>query len=409
MKKYKIAIGLTLLCGLAIWVHSRWDAWFHNPEEPAYQVPLGPSRVLLTFGIHGEMSRYVSWVSGEEVDPNAHLLLACNDDTLSVAAKGEVFESRSGKAAFYRAELLDLTPMQSYSYAVESHGIRTTWYQFSTSNPQNEDFSFMYLGDVQDTIGGITNTLLKAAVARHPEIEFLAFGGDLIERPMDKYYVETFVGLDSLCTAMPVLNVTGNHDYLKYLKRKCERRFALTFPYFLQGLEERNDDNHLFHLRYHNTDFYLLDTDRGAWFLHQQANWLKETIAHNTTTHQIALLHHPLYSVKKKSNNLIQRWMFNDIVIQNRFDLLLQGHEHGYTHCTASEEPLRGNICTQPPLYVVSHCAPKNYVLHPTERFYPVIRESRFYQIVKVCRDTVTLCAYDAFSHERVDSVCIVK
>jgi hypothetical protein len=121
------------------------------------------------------------------------------------------------------------------------------------------------------------------------------------------------------------------------------------------------------------------------------------------------MLHHPLYSVKNKKNNLIERWTFNDMIQEAGVELVLQGHEHGYTHCTSSEEPLKGNICNNPPLYTVSHCSPKNYNLHPTERFFPVLSDSRYYQVIKVDASAITMLGYDANTGERVDSVRIVK
>ena len=274
MKKRKRNIILTIVVlvvvGLGIWAYSRWDVWFGNPPEAPYTASKTPSRVLLTFGNEGELSRMVSWMCGDKVDENAVLLLADSTDTVRVKAIGEVFESRAGKAAYYRAELKGLKAEHTYSYAVKTNGTLSKWYSFTTSNPESESFSFLYMGDVQDTINGVANILLKKAISRHPEVEFVAFGGDLIERPTDAYFAETFRSIDSVCTAMPIVNVTGNHDYLKYLIRKCERRFALTFPYFLKGMEERNDNNHLFSFVYHNTQFFLLDSERGAYFLLQQ-------------------------------------------------------------------------------------------------------------------------------------------
>ena len=264
------------------------------------------------------------------------------------------------------------------------------------------------MGDVQDTINGIANILLKKAISRHPEVEFVAFGGDLIERPTDAYFAETFRSIDSVCTAMPIVNITGNHDYLKYLKRKCERRFALTFPYFLKGMEERGDENHLFSFVYHNTQFFLLDSERGAYFLLQQKSWLKDRFDECNTKHRIVMLHHPLYSVKNKNNNLIERWVFNDMIQEAGVELVLQGHEHSYTHCTNDEKPLKGNRCVNGPLYTVSHCSPKNYDPRPEERFYPVKNDSRYYQIVHVTASLVSMKAYDAFTGEMIDSVNVI-
>lgn len=408
-KRKNIIRGLfvVVLVGLGIWAYTRWDAWFGNPEEPAYTAVKTPSRVLLTFGNDGEMSRMVSWMCGDEVDSDAALLIADSTDTIRVKAVGEVFASRSGKAAYYRAEMKSLKPQHQYRYAVETNGSRSPWYTFRTSDPRSTDFTFLYMGDVQDTIDGIANNLLREALSRHPEAEFVAFGGDLIERPMHKYYEETFRSIDSVCTAMPVINVTGNHDYLKYLIRKCERRFALTFPYFLKGQDERGDENHLFSFTYHNTQFFLLDSDREFPSLWRQRQWLKDQLEASTATHKIVIVHHPLYSVRRKNNNLIQRWMFNGIIRDANVDLVMQGHEHGYTHCTADEAPLKGNECTNRPLYTVSHCSPKNYNLHPTERFYPVLSDSRYYQVVSVDAQGITMRGYDANTNQLIDSVRI--
>lgn len=408
-KKYTWLTIAVVVLGLSIWAYDRWDVWFYNPPEEPYTPANVPSRVLLTFGNDGEQSRMVSWMCDDKVDADAMLLLADSTDTVTIKAIGEVFESRAGKAAFYRAEMKNLKAEHTYSYAVKTNGTLSKWYSFTTTNPESKSFSFLYMGDVQDTINGVANKLLIQAVTRHPEVEFVAFGGDLIERPTDAYYAETFRSLDSVCTAMPIVNVTGNHDYLKYLIRKCERRFALTFPYFLKGMEERGDDNHLFSFVYHDTQFFLLDSDRGAYFLNQQKKWLKEQFDESKAAHKIVLLHHPLYSVKKKNNNLVERWMFDDAIQDAGVELVLQGHEHAYTHCTSSEKPLKTNECTTPPLYVISHCSPKNYSIHPTERFYPVVQGSRYYQIINVDAEAVTMKAYDANTQTLVDCVRICK
>lgn len=414
MKKNTRKILVRVLCALllialAIWIGSRWNVWFGNPPEPPYEVAQTPDRVLLTFGNEGELSRYVTWMCDTVVDPKARLLLVEADDTVSVEAVGEVFVSRAGQAAYYRAHISGLDPDQEYRYAVQSHGSQSPWYGFRTSDPSARQFSFLYLGDVQDTIGGITNQLLRKAVRLHPEVEFVAFGGDLTERPMDKYWAETFRSIDSICTAMPVLNITGNHDYLKYVIRHCERRFSLVFPYFLQGMEERDDANHLWHFTYHNTDFVMLDSDRGIGFLWNQRQWLQQVLSASTSPHCIAMLHHPLYSVKRKNNNLEVRWMFDDLLREAAVDLVLQGHEHAYTHCTASDRPLTGHDCTYPPLYVVSHCSPKNYRIHPDHRFSPVLNDSRYYQVITVDDKAVTLKAYDANNDIMIDSVRVTK
>lgn len=398
-------IALIVAVGLGIWISIRWEAWFYNPDEEPYTVSTSPQRLLLTFGNDGEMSRYVSWMCDTVVHEDACLLLANDDDTLNIKAIGEVFVSRAGKAAYYRAEMKNLKPNAEYHYAVKTNGNISAWHQFQTYNPKSNSFAFLFMGDVQDTIGGVANHLLREAVKRHPEVEFVAFGGDLTERPTDTYWAETFRSIDSICTAMPVVNITGNHDYLKYLIRKCERRFALVFPYYLKGMAERDDENHLFTLHYHNTDIFMLDSNRGIPSLYSQSRWLKDEMRKSKARNQIVMLHHPLYSVKRPNNNLTQRWMFNDIVV-NGAELVLQGHEHAYTRCSNSDEPMAGNSCKiiEKPLYTVSHCSPKNYNIHPHKRFKPVLSGSRYYQVIKVNSNCITMLAFDANTNEQVDS-----
>ena len=399
-------IALIVAVGLGIWISIRWEAWFYNPDEEPYTVSTSPQRLLLTFGNDGEMSRYVSWMCDTIVHEDASLLLANNDDTLNIKAIGEVFVSRAGKAAYYRAEMKNLKPNAEYHYAVETNGKTSAWHQFRTYNPKSDSFAFLFMGDVQDTIGGVANRLLRNAVESHPEVEFVAFGGDLTERPTDRFWAETFRSIDSVCTAMPVVNITGNHDYLKYLIRKCERRFALVFPYYLKGMTERDDENHLFTLHYHNTDIFMLDSDRGIPSLYKQSCWLEDEMKKSNARNQIVMTHHPLYSVKRPNNNLTQRWMFNDIIVENGAELVLQGHEHAYTRCANSDEPMEGNSCkiTDKPLYTVSHCSPKNYKIHPHKRFKPVLSGSRYYQVIKVSKNGITMLAFDANTNERVDS-----
>ena len=410
-KKISWAITLVIIIALALWCKSRWKVWFGNSPEPPYTVCTEPSRVLLTFGDHGEMSRYVSWMCDTVVDPQARLVIydAQQPDTNFIQAQGEVFQSRAGLAAYYRAEVTDLQAEHTYRYAVESQGSRSEWYQFETHSPEDSTFAFLFVGDVQDTVGGIANQLIRKAIADHPETEFVVFGGDLTERPMDKYWAETFASMDSICTAMPVLMILGNHEYLKYLIRQCERRNSLVFPYFLKGMEERDADNHLYALRYHNTDLYLLDTNREWPFLRQQRSWLKEQLEQSTALHHIVIGHHPIYSVKRKNNNILVRWTFRELLEENKVELVMQGHEHAYARCTASEEPMERDVCYNPPLYTVSHCSPKNYRIRPTERFSAIHSGSRYYQVVTVRKDTVVMQGFDAVTGEIIDNVIIPK
>lgn len=413
MKKKHIyrLISIIVLLALGIWCKSRWKVWFGNPPEQPYTTAGVPSRMLLTFGNEGELSRYVSWMCDTIVHQDACLFLTdtLTTDTLQIGAVGEVFRSRAGQSAFYRAEMTKLMPNRIYKYAVKTNDILSKWYQFTTADPLSKEFSFLFVGDVQDSINGITNKILCQALNQHPEVEFIVFGGDLTERPTDDYWQETFRGIDSICTTLPILNINGNHEYLKYAVRQCERRNSLVFPYFLRGMEQRDDKNHIFAFQYHNTMFMLLDTNRELPFLLQQRNWLQQQLETSTSPHKIVICHHPIYSVKRPNNNILQRWSFRGPIEDAKVDLVLQGHEHVYARCTRLSDAKTNALCDNPPLYTVSHCSPKTYQVHPDRRFDRVISGSRYYQLITVKNDTMFNKAIDVDTQEVIDSVAIIQ
>ena len=401
----RTGIAVIILAGLGIWINSRWDAWFRNPEEPPYAPLKEPGRIMLTFGDKDQLSRNISWQCDSTVADSSFAELADTlaKDTMRVAAQGEIFQSRSGKAAYYVARLRNLKPDCYYSYRVCTNGIYSEWHNFRTHNlSTKKDFSFIYTGDVQDTINGVANQYLKTALAQHPRTEFFVFGGDLTERPIDAYWQETFDGLDSIRQHYPVLNVTGNHEYLKYVIRRLEKRYSLVFSYFLDSMI---GENQVYTLKYNNMQFFLLDSNRELPYLWTQRQWLKEELEKSDAQWKIVVLHHPLYSIKGKHNNMMQRTMFNSLIQKYHVDLVLQGHEHAYARMTMHDE--NGKATT--PVYTVSHSSPKSYRIDFDGRFDKFGIESRFYQYVRAHGDTLSVNAYRFPSGELYDSLDIVK
>ena len=148
----------------------------------------------------------------------------------------------------------------------------------------------------------------------------------------------------------------------------------------------------------------MLDSNREFFYLWTQRKWLEEQLEKSQAKWKILVLHHPLYSIKSNNNNLIQRWMFDDLVNQYGVDLVLQGHEHAYARMTAHYK----NGAPAAPVYTVSHCSPKNYRIHFDERFDKFGISSRYYQTVTIHGDTLAMAAYDANTHALYDSLMIV-
>ena len=401
MKKKAVKTGLLVLVvgALTYWCIERWDAWFHNPEEDPYEASTVPTRILLTFGDEdGLCSRNLSWTCGDETRP-AYVELVDQQDSLqgeTIPATGEVFESRSGKAAYYVARLRGLQAGHHYRYRVGTDDAVSEWHTFHLPDAEEQETSFLYMGDIQDSIGGIANQLLRAAFRANPDAEFFVCGGDLTERPTDAYWSETFESLDSVGQVVPVLTVTGNHDYLKGVIGKLERRFSLIHSFYLDSMI---GENQVFTVKCRNVQFFCLDSNREFPYLWTQRQWLEEKLEASQAKWKIVVLHHPLYSVKGSMNNLIQRWMFDSLIREHGVNLVLQGHEHAYARCIVDSTA-----------YIISHCSPKGYRINPPEgRFDRIEKDIRTYQKVRCSGDSLFVTAFDAVRGIRIDSLCMIQ
>ena len=402
MKRLKVGIGLVIVIVLGCWVASRWHTWFVEEDEEAYVVSSSPVHVLLTFGDAQPLSRNVSWQADSVLRPSwLELVCLADSDTIRVEAQGEVFRSRGGQAAYYVARLRELQAGTRYAYRAVTGKKASPWYQFHTQSGSTDKVEFLYVGDVQDSIGGEANRFLREALSRHPESEFLVCGGDLSDGPRQSCWDEAFRDIDSVTQAMPLLVVAGNHDYRKGVIQWLERRFPLTFSYFLDA---KIADNQVYTLNYGPVQFFLLDSNRELPYLLTQRDWLKAQLEQSRARWKIVVLHHPLFSIRSRSRNLIQRWVFNDLLESYGVDLVLQAHEHAYARMTAHEG---GQAVT--PVYTVSHCSPKNYEIYENDRYDKSITSSRFYQTVRISGDTLTLAAYEVYHHSLCDSLQIIK
>ena len=105
-------------------------------------------------------------------------------------------------------------------------------------------------------------------------------------------------------------------------------------------------------------------------------------------------------------NNLIQRWMFDDLIQEYGVNVVLQGHEHAYARRTGKNDKVVQH--TDCPIYIISHCSPKGYHINPPEgRFDKIEKDIRTYQKVRISGDTLFLTAFDAVKGTLIDSLCI--
>ncbi len=379
-----LSITLVVIIALGFWVKSRMGAWFHNPVEPSYKALPAPSRVLLTFGNNGEQSRILSW-QYDSIPCSAWVELILNDDTLRIEATSKEVISTGGKSVYYQAELNNLLWNTDYQYRINHPEVKSGFFHFSMPDSTRKEFSFIYIGDVQDTVNGVFPEIMQHIRRENPDVQFYLFGGDLIERPHDRYWNQFFKSVDSISQQMPIVAVPGNHEYIKGISGYMEKRFELVFPYFQD--KAAGEANHVFTFNYKEAQFFLLDSNNGIINLYKQRKWLSRELEESDARWKIVVLHHPVYSIRGKFNNLFVRMLFNPVIKKNKVDLVLQGHEHGYARITDGDEPT--------PLYIISHNAPKIYKHKLNDKIQKYAKDSRYYQRIDIGMDTLKFKVFD--------------
>ncbi|MDD3039661.1 metallophosphoesterase family protein [Bacteroides sp.] len=404
VSKKKIIWGFVFLILIAggILCKIRWKVWFYNIPEISYVLTNEPQRVILTFGNNGELSRNVSWVCGGiSKEAKLEYTKIGSGDTLLIDGSSKFLKTLGGFGYANWAKFKNLAYGDSYSYRVWNDDRASDWYSFTMQPDSTDHFSFIFIGDVQDTLRGKTRDFIENVRNRFPQTDFYMFAGDFVERPMNCYWEEAYRSVDSIAPSKPLLVSPGNHEYVKGIVRTLEQRFNYSFSYLLES-EYKN--NNVFSIDYKDATIITLDTNRDPWFLFSQREWLEKTLKNSDKKWKIVMLHHPVYSIKGKTNNLPVRWMFDSLFREYGVDLVLQGHEHNYARMTNKESDGKMTI----PVYLVSHASPKGYRLEFNDKYDRFGTNHRFYQNIDVKGDTLHLEAF-LENDSLYDDIQIVK
>lgn len=402
MKKKYLAF-IVLIVAVVVLVFSRWNAWFANPEEEVYITPSYPDRIILLPGENTSLERVVSWRCDSLLQNGYVELWADDGDTLRVEAKDTLIQSRSGKSAFYHATLRSLKCDVQYHYRVVTGLAVSSVYDFSVRNAK-EQLSFIMLGDIQDSLNGNTGAVFKNIYRRFPDIHFWAVNGDVIERPMDSYWNYWFASMDSITQTVPIVAATGNHEYLKGLVKKLDSRWTSTFYNPENGPEGFERRTYL--LEFDNLLMFVIDTDglqTPADYLRVR-NWLSDKLKHADAKWKIVMMHHPVYSVRSGRDNLFIRWTFKPVFEQYKVDLVLEGHDHGYSRIITKNNSRNLSV----PVYITTNCSPKQYPIGFDKIHDRLGTDLNFYQYISVSRDSLLLKVYTT-EHAIYDDLLFVK
>ena len=149
---------------------------------------------------------------------------------------------------------------------------------------------------------------------------------------------------DNATASLNTLIKSDAYPDVKYGIKFCYKNIGFdgkfyTFPYFLDA--DNAPKIGCCELDFGGTHLYILDSNQPLMRQFKQRKWLINKLeSAENDERKIVALHHPLRSARGRFNNLIVRWMYEEVVKQYNVELVLAGHEH--TNHTLTKEETGG-------------------------------------------------------------------
>ncbi|NLW38813.1 MAG: metallophosphoesterase family protein, partial [Peptococcaceae bacterium] len=303
--------------------------WLLSPAALAGEAAK-PEQIILTWTQDPAVSQTITWLIPDGSPARVQYLRA-DEFTGSFDAAREVeAECSAFGGANYRftVNITGLTPDTEYVYRVGREEAWSEPLSFTTA-ADTEEFSFLYMGDVQSGYAEWGN-MLDAVYQACPRIKFALLGGDLTDNGDDDEEWGQFLdAATGVFSRIPVMPAMGNHDGSMYLDF-----FALpgNGP---AGLEQE-----FYSFDYGNAHFVSLNSGNNTDERVKQ--WLENDLQNTTKKWKFAVFHIPAYPAaydyKGIDQSIRENWV--PILEQNRGDMVFVGHQHQYmrTHPIYQDE-----------------------------------------------------------------------
>jgi len=343
-------------------------------------------QIILTWSQDPDTSQTITWLSPNS-DANKLQYINSEEYTgdfetaIQVEAAGSQFAASSQYR--YSIVLTDLDPDTRYFYRIGSEENWSAVKSFKTAS-EAEDFSFLYLGDVQEGHAGWGN-MLDRVYDENPQIKFALLGGDLTNDENDFTEWGEFLGAATeVFSQIPVMPAKGNHDG------------ELFYGFFVLPENGPQDISDIFYsFDYGDAHFVVLDTSNVITDTVKQ--WLQHDLHNTDKKWKFAVFHHPPYQNfdDKKTNDDALREHWVPIFEQNHVDMVFVGHQHVYmrTHPIYQDEIMDNSYGI---IYVMGNSGSKFY---STGQGFPYIAKEESgsnYQVIQLEDDVLTLTSRKA-------------
>lgn len=326
-----------------------------------------PERIVLTVSEQPQRSQTVSWQTARPCEDAGAQVMGAGDFERNrfTPVPGKVItRPETGQPPVYHhtVTFTGLEPDTPYLYRVGNHGCRSEWNSFVTAKAAPAEFTFLYFGDLQTQVLERCAVVVRQAFKAHPDAAFWVFGGDLVDDGEDdSQWNDFFSGLGWIARTVPLAPVAGNHEYPdpRRVPRDQRRITPLWQGHFTlpvngpPGLEGT-----VYTFDYQGACFIILN---GNEKLERQARWMDRVLEENRQPWVIVCIHQPVYSISERRRPAIYRDLLVPVIDRHAVDLVLQGHDHGYsrTYPLKNHRPVEGK--GQGTVYVISNAGPKFY------------------------------------------------
>ena len=377
-----------------------------------------PSRVILTPTTTPTTSQSFSWFAGDTSHDRGQVQIKTAPDgavrTVDAYNAGAV---NGDPKLHFSATVTGLTPATKYSYRVGVENGWSPWHTFSTANPADKDFQFVYYGDAQ--IG--LDTTWPSVVRQAEKVATRSIGslhaGDLIDKGNNEtQWNNWFLGMENSAATTNVMAAPGNHEYsgdklLKAWKANFEyphnspsiatvgdlasravgnsdvaKQYASYFAHWTDFAKET-----VYFTDYQDVRFIALNATRDKAFLTPdtlptcdgtecpalnvqelwtefQAAWLDHTLETSPSKWNVVTFHQPVFSTSAGRDEPVLRKHWVPVFQKHNIDLVLMGHDHTYARGFINDDATDIAGMTDGPVYVVSNSGAKHYSLETDEK-----------------------------------------
>lgn len=383
-----------------------------------------PVRIILNLTTNPAQEIAVTWRTGPGVDDSRVEYLpatpksyrSLNSDgtdpyksVKTTLAKTETIRTGKNTASLYHSVILkDLEPDTLYQYRAGNGETWSEWCQFRTACFEEKPFTFIFLGDPQNTLKSDCSRVFRAAYSAAPGAGFMLIAGDIVSLPwLDNWWEEFFYAAGWMVRHIPVLALPGNHSYYRdngawrYTAKEPHPQWFAHFTLPQNG--PKGLDETAYYLDYQGVRLVVLN---GNEKLKEQALWLDTVLAANKNVWTILAIHQPLYSSGKDRDNPKLRKILLPVIDKYSVDLVLQGHDHTYGRTYKLKNGAVVKKRQKGTVFVSSVSGPKFYPVNEKHRHLmkKMGTDAQLFQIITVKKKclifearTVTEKRYDYF------------